>query len=145
MALIKRIIGHIIIIGQVSSHVMDFTFIKSKNVYQYARCHHPIVERPSAGSIWRMKKNITRDISLFSTLCSQHIHYGFESWSCTSLCHHVISSGKDFIHIAQTVIDKPWVSMGVRDILSLAVVLDALSPTASAHATRNRKLGVFEK
>src|SRR5664279_5227019 len=66
MALIKRIIGHIIIIGHVSSHVMDFTFIKSKNVLLFAWCHHPIVKRPSAGSIWRMqKKNITRDISRF--------------------------------------------------------------------------------
>src|SRR5664279_3612465 len=36
-----------------------------------------------------------------STLCSQPIHDGFESWSCTSLCHHVISLGKEFTHIAQ--------------------------------------------
>src|SRR5664279_1110626 len=112
MALIKRIIGHIIIIGHVSSHVMDFTFIKSKNVLLFAWCHHPIVKRPSAGSIWRMqKKTLPVTFPVFSTLCSQPIHYGFESWSCTSLCHHVISFGKDFIHIAQTVIDKPWVSI----------------------------------
>src|SRR5664279_2572206 len=36
-----------------------------------------------------------------STLCSQPIHDGFESWSCTTLCHHVISLGKEFTHIAQ--------------------------------------------
>src|SRR5664279_1042605 len=84
MALIKRIIGHIIIIGHVSSHVMDFTFIKSKNVLLFAWCHHPIVKRPSAGSIWRrQKKTLPVTFPVFSTLCSQPIHYGFESWSCT--------------------------------------------------------------
>src|SRR5664279_4963979 len=30
-----------------------------------------------------------------STLCSQPIHDGFESSSCTSLYHHVISLGQD--------------------------------------------------
>src|SRR5664279_3617754 len=99
-----------------------------------------------------MKKNINRDISRFSTLCSQPIHYGFESWSCTSLCHHVISFSKDFIHIAQTVIDKPWVSI----ILFLSQTIGGVRNTIPSHrprraisnrvgTIRNGKFEVFEK